>query len=67
MDDAGQVHGKAAPVSVVIPCYRSTDVIRRALDSVKAQTMQPLEVIVVDDCSNDGTLGIIEGRACCCL
>lgn len=43
-----------APVSVVIPCYRCADTIRRAVDSVIAQTLSAHEIILVDDCSNDG-------------
>lgn len=42
-----------APVSVVIPCYRCADTIQRAVDSVIAQTLPPLEIILVDDFSND--------------
>jgi glycosyltransferase involved in cell wall biosynthesis len=44
-----------APVSVVLPCYRCTDTLRRAVDSVVAQSQLPSEVILVDDCSGDGT------------
>lgn len=42
-------------VSVIIPAYRSAASIGRALSSVAAQTVKPLEVIVVDDGSDDGT------------
>ncbi|MEJ6542245.1 glycosyltransferase family 2 protein [Brachybacterium paraconglomeratum] len=38
-------------VSVVIPHFNSTDTIGRALGSIAAQTLLPLEVVVVDDCS----------------
>jgi len=44
-----------APVTAVIPCYRCGQTIRRALESVAAQTVLPREVILVDDCSGDGT------------
>jgi len=44
-----------ASVSVVIPCYRCSDSIGRAVASVAAQTLRPLEVILVDDASGDGT------------
>lgn len=44
---------KRLNVSVVIPCFNSTSTIERALDSVKNQTMVPLEVILVDDCGHD--------------
>lgn len=43
-------------VSVVIPCYRCRDTIDRAINSIIAQTSQPIEVILVDDASGDGTL-----------
>lgn len=45
-----------ADVSVVIPCYRCSDVIERAVTSVWEQTLRPAEVILVDDCSGDGTV-----------
>lgn len=44
------------PVSVIIPCYRCSETISRALRSVYLQTYRPFEVILVDDCSGDGTL-----------
>lgn len=45
-----------APVSVVIPCYRCSATIARALASVAAQTFLPAEVILVEDGSGDETL-----------
>jgi glycosyltransferase involved in cell wall biosynthesis len=44
------------PVSAVIPCYRCSDTVRRAVASVAAQTALPSEVILVDDCSADATV-----------
>ena len=41
------------PVSVIIPCYRCADTIKRALGSVIAQTLPPEEIILIDDFSND--------------
>ena len=41
-------------ISVVIPCYRCSDTLGRAFASVLAQTHLPQEIIMVDDCSNDG-------------
>lgn len=46
----------AAPVSVVIPCFRCAGTIARAVDSVFTQSCRPAEVLLVDDCSADGTL-----------
>lgn len=43
------------PVSVVIPAYRARQTLAAAIESVRCQTAQPCEVIVVDDASGDGT------------
>jgi glycosyltransferase involved in cell wall biosynthesis len=47
------------PVSVVIPCYRCAQTIRRAVESVVRQTVRPLEVILVDDESGDDTARVM--------
>ena len=49
-------------VSVVIPTYNRAAKVRNAIESVLAQTVTDLEVIVVDDGSSDGT-GKILGEA----
>ncbi len=50
-------------VSVVIPAFNAKRTIQRALDSVALQNWQPLEVIVVDDASTDGTADAVEDLA----
>jgi glycosyltransferase involved in cell wall biosynthesis len=53
----------AAPlVSVVVPTYNRFDTTCRAVDSVLAQTLTELEVIVVDDTSTDGSPGQLLAR-----
>lgn len=43
-------------VSVVIPIYNVSNYIERCLDSVCAQSYQPIECILVDDCSTDDSM-----------
>ena len=47
-------------VSVIIPTYNRSSMIRRALDSVINQDYTNLEIIVVDDCSKDATVQIVK-------
>ncbi|MEM9634831.1 MAG: glycosyltransferase family A protein [Pseudomonadota bacterium] len=51
------------PVSVIIPCYNSERTIRNALISVVQQSQRPLEIICVDDCSQDRTIDVIQSFA----
>ena len=47
-------------VSVIIPLYNKAPYVRRALDSIAAQTFTGFEVIVVDDGSTDDGAAIVE-------
>ncbi|MES9940120.1 MAG: glycosyltransferase [Candidatus Thiodiazotropha sp. 6PLUC2] len=47
-------------ISVIIPTHNRVHTLPRALDSVFSQSLPPLEVIVVDDGSNDGTNTLIK-------
>jgi succinoglycan biosynthesis protein ExoO len=47
-------------VSVIIPAYRASAYIERAIRSALDQTHPPSEVIVVDDCSPDDTAQVVE-------
>ena len=47
---------QSSPVqSVIIPTYNRKEFLADAINSVLSQTQKSLEVIVVDDCSTDGT------------
>ena len=46
-------------LSVVIPCYNELATIENILDRVLAQSIKDIEVILVDDCSTDGTRGML--------
>ena len=50
-------------VSVVVPLYNVEEYIGECLDSLLAQTFQDFEVIVVDDCSTDGSVEVVKGYA----
>lgn len=46
----------AAPsVSVILPTYNRANLLARSIHSVLSQTYRDLELVVVDDCSSDGT------------
>ena len=50
-------------VSVIIPVYNVECYLERCLTSVECQTLEDIEIIVVNDGSTDGSLGIIEAHA----
>ena len=47
-------------VTVIIPVYNREHVVQRTLDSVLAQTHRPLQVVLVDNNSTDGSLAVLE-------
>jgi glycosyltransferase involved in cell wall biosynthesis len=51
----------APRVSVLIGCWNNAGTLPRALDSILAQTVRDLELIVVDDGSTDETPDIVRG------
>lgn len=46
-------------VSVIIPTYNRAQALKRALESVIKQTHTNLEIIIVDDNSNDNTMALV--------
>lgn len=57
---AGTVAGL---VTVIVPCWNAAASVGRALDSVLAERDVPLECVVVDDGSTDGTSDVVRARA----
>lgn len=55
-----EVSGSSIPYTVVIPAFKAKDYISRAYHSVRNQTVQPSQIIIVDDYSPDGTAEFIE-------
>lgn len=47
-------------ITVVIPVYNRADVVERTLDSVAAQDLRPLRVVLVDNASTDGSPAVLE-------
>jgi glycosyltransferase involved in cell wall biosynthesis len=46
-------------LSIVIPCYNETKTIRQIVDRVRAAPVDEKEIIIVDDCSRDGTRDLL--------
>ena len=49
-------------VSVIIPCFNEESTIEEIVRAVRAAPINEIELIVVDDCSTDGTRAILEQK-----
>jgi glycosyltransferase involved in cell wall biosynthesis len=47
-------------LSIVIPCYNEAKTIRVIVDAVRAAPVESKEIIIVDDCSKDGTRDVLQ-------
>ena len=44
-----------APVTIIVPAYNAERTIRRCIDSLLNQTYRNIEILLIDDGSEDGT------------
>jgi glycosyltransferase involved in cell wall biosynthesis len=49
-------------LSVVIPCYNEIHTIRQVVDAVRNAPIARKEIIIVDDCSTDGTRAVLDNE-----
>jgi glycosyltransferase involved in cell wall biosynthesis len=49
-------------VSIIIPCYNEKNTIERIIEAVRNAPLKSKEIIVVDDCSKDGTQTVLQER-----
>jgi glycosyltransferase involved in cell wall biosynthesis len=48
-------------IAVFITSYNQKAYLKEAIDSVLAQTLRPSQIVIVDDCSSDGSQALIKG------
>jgi glycosyltransferase involved in cell wall biosynthesis len=51
-------------VSIVIPCYNEKGTIEKIVAAVRSSPIENKEIIVVDDCSQNGTRAALEEKVC---
>src|SRR2546423_4117524 len=63
--DPEQSHGlnDGPLVSAIVPVYNGQSFVEQAIQSALSQTYRNIEIIVIDDGSTDGTLGIVHSYA----
>jgi len=49
-------------VSIVIPCYNEKNTIEKTVEAVRSAPIENKEIIVVDDCSGDGTQAVLKEK-----
>jgi glycosyltransferase involved in cell wall biosynthesis len=49
-------------LSVIVPCYNEKDTIKEIIKAIKNSSYQDKEIIIVDDCSTDGTRELLKNE-----
>ena len=52
--------GFGMKLSIVIPCYNEVATLRTLIERVKGAPVEHKEIIIVDDCSSDGTTQLLK-------
>lgn len=60
---ASKANGACPLVTFALFAYNQENYVREAIEAAFAQTYQPLEIILSDDCSTDGTFAIMQEMA----
>ena len=50
-------------ISVIVPVYNGERYLKNCIESIEAQSYEPLEIIVINDGSTDGTAEVCEKLA----
>ena len=50
-------------VSVIMPTFNRLDLLKKSLDSILNQSYTNYELIIIDDCSSDGTKEFLEQKS----
>jgi len=62
VDSSAEQNSQKPTVTVVIPCHNHADMVGDAIDSVCMQNYKPLQIVVIDDGSNDNPIQIISSK-----
>lgn len=58
--DVSRLMTRAPKVTVLVPTYNRAHFLRECLDSLLCQSLEPWQLVVVDDGSTDGTAAVLE-------
>lgn len=57
--DGGMEMGRNIKVSIIVPVYNVRNYLERCVESALSQTLEETEIILVDDCSTDGSSELV--------